>query len=116
MWGSIEWYTSEIIKEESPRLHAIITTSEPKLIGNNKITFELGTQSQIDLFNSELKNRTLSYLQDKLENNMIELEVILSLSAKKSTKPLSAKEKYEYLLSKNPNLDILKTDFDLDIL
>lgn len=114
---SVAWNIyAEKVKSSSPRHFAIITNSEPNIESDSKISIELSSPSQEEAFNKELKNDLISFLKQQLNNASIEIVVNRSILPKNSNKPYSSKDKYEYLLLKNPNLSKLKDNFDLDIL
>ena len=86
--------------------------NDPVLNGTS-ITLELPNQgSKID-FETEI-NGLLGYLKGHLHNHNITIEVIVN--EKVSTKQaFTVQEKYNRLSEKNPNLDLLRKTFDLDL-
>ncbi len=93
-------------------MESLLLINDPVLNGTN-ITLELPNQgSKID-FETEI-NGLLGYLKGHLHNHNITIEVIVN--EKVSTKQaFTAQEKYNRLSEKNPNLDLLRKTFDLDL-
>ena len=93
-------------------MESLLLINDPILKGTN-ITLELPNQgSKID-FETEMKG-LLGYLKGHLHNHNITIEVIVN--EKVSTKQaFTVQEKYNRLSEKNPNLDLLRKIFDLDI-
>ena len=93
-------------------MESLLLINDPVLKGTN-ITLELPNQgSKID-FETEI-NGLLGYLKGHLRNHNITIEVIVN--EKVSTKQaFTAQEKYNRLSEKNPNLDLLRKTFDLDL-
>lgn len=93
-------------------MESLLQINDPVLNGTT-ITLELPNQgSKID-FESELIG-LLGYLKGHLHNHNITIEVIVneSVTTKKAFTP---QEKYNRLTEINPNLDILRKTFELDI-
>jgi hypothetical protein len=93
-------------------MESLLLINDPVLNGTT-ITLELPNQgSKID-FESE-KIGLLGYLKGHLHNHNITIEVIVneSVTTKKAFTP---QEKYNRLTEINPNLDILRKTFELDI-
>ena len=55
----------------------------------------------------------LAYLKDKLQNYSIELEIHVNEEIAKKF-AFTPQEKYEKLREKNPAIDLLRKEFDLD--
>ncbi len=93
-------------------MESLLLINDPVLNGTN-ITLELPNQgSKID-FETEI-NGLLGYLKGHLHNHNITIEV--NVNEKVATKKaFTAQEKYNRLSEKNPNLDLLRKTFDLDL-
>jgi hypothetical protein len=93
-------------------MESLLLINDPVLNGTS-ITLELPNQgSKID-FETEI-NGLLGYLKGHLHNHNITIEVIVN--EKVSTKQaFTVQEKYNRLSEKNPNLDLLRKTFDLDL-
>ena len=93
-------------------MESLLLINDPVLNGTS-ITLELPNQgSKID-FETEM-NGLLGYLKGHLHNHNITIEVIVN--EKVATKQaFTVQEKYNRLSEKNPNLDLLRKTFDLDL-
>ncbi len=91
---------------------SLLLINDPVLNGTT-ITLELPNQgSKID-FETEM-NGLLGHLKGHLHNHNITIEVIVN--EKVATKQaFTVQEKYNRLCEKNPNLDLLRKTFDLDL-
>ena len=93
-------------------MESLLLINDPVLNGTT-ITLELPNQgSKID-FETEM-NGLLGHLRGHLHNHNITIEVIVN--EKVATKQaFTVQEKYNRLCEKNPNLDLLRKTFDLDL-
>ena len=93
-------------------MESLLLINDPVLNGN-KITLELPNEgSKID-FESE-KQGLLGYLKGHLHNHTITIEVIVN-EAVQTKQAFTSQEKYNRLTEKNPNLELLRKTFDLDL-
>lgn len=93
-------------------MESLLVNNKPVLNGTN-ITVELSTVgSKID-FETEL-NGLLSFLRSHLHNHLITIEIVVNekLSLRKAYSP---QEKYERLKEINPNLELLRKVFELNL-
>ena len=93
-------------------MESLLVNNKPVLNGTN-ITVELCTEgSKID-FETEL-NGLLSFLRSHLHNHLITIEIVVNekLSLRKAYSP---QEKYERLKEINPNLELLRKVFELNL-
>ena len=93
-------------------MESLLLNNKPVLNGTT-ITVELSSQgSKID-FETEL-NGLLSFLRSHLHNHLITIDIIVNekLSSRKAYSPI---EKYERLKEINPNLELLRKAFDLNV-
>ncbi|SHJ29733.1 hypothetical protein SAMN05444337_1770 [Flavobacterium haoranii] len=86
--------------------------NDPKLKGT-VIELELPNESTKEEFLSGA-NELLGYLRGKLHNHDITIEVIVN-EVTENRYAFTPQEKYDKLKSINPNLDLLKKMFDLDL-
>jgi hypothetical protein len=93
-------------------MESLLLINDPVLNGTS-ITLELPNQgSKID-FETEI-NGLLGYLKGHLHNHNITIDIIVN--EKIATKQaFTVQEKYNRLSEKNPNLDLLRKTFDLDL-
>jgi hypothetical protein len=93
-------------------MESLLLINDPVLYGTS-ITLELPNEgSKID-FESE-KQGLLGYLKGHLHNHNVSIEVIVNETVKPKM-AFTAQEKYNRLTEKNPNLELLKKTFDLDL-
>ena len=93
-------------------MESLLLIGDPKLEGKT-ITHELPNEGSKIEFETE-KYELLGYLRGKLHNHDIVIEVVVneSVENKFAFTPL---DKYNRLNEINPNLELLKKTFDLDI-
>lgn len=90
-------------------LHADI----PKLTENFTIRIELPNGTMKKEVERE-KHDLMEYLKEKLHNHFITLKIkVNEATAKKFA--FTPQEKYEKLREKNPAIDLLRKEFDLDL-
>ena len=104
----------EIIDKKGQKILASnLNTDVPKLLADFTIHIELpnGTmKKEIEREQFEL----MEYLRAKLNNHFIQLTISVNeTTAKKFA--FTPEEKYEKLREKNPVIDLLRTEFDLDL-
>lgn len=93
-------------------MESLLLNNTPVLDGTN-ITLELSTEgSKID-FETEL-NGLLSFLRGHLHNHLIAIKIVVNEKLV-SRKAYSPQEKYEKLREINPNLELLRKVFDLNL-
>lgn len=93
-------------------MESLLLIGYPKL-GGTTITHELPNDSCKINFETE-KNELLGYLRSKLHNHDITIELVVNESVEKKF-AFTAIDKYNRLNEINPNLELLKKTFDLDI-
>jgi len=93
-------------------MESLLRITDPKLEGT-KIIYELPNEgSKIDF--EKAKPELLGYLRGHLHNHDILIEVIVNESVKIKN-AFTAQDKFNRLNEINPNLEVLKKMFDLDI-
>ena len=110
----LQWskYAQRLSDKGHKIMESLLLISDPKLEGTT-ITHELPNEgSKID-FETE-KIEILGYLRGKLHNHDISIEVVVNekVENKFAFMPI---DKYNRLKEINPNLELLKKTFDLDI-
>lgn len=94
-------------------MESLLRMNEPTLTKNFAVEYELPNEgSKLD-FEKE-KPELLSYLKSHLHNHQITIQVIVNEAIKIKT-AFTIQEKYERFKEINPNLELLKKTFDLDI-
>ncbi len=96
----------------SGRIKAMLLRYKPTVKDGKIINFNIDTQSSKDTFQKEVHDKMIIYLRKELNNKNI--SIVTQLTPKqKIKKPLTAKDKYMHLLSKNNKLEDFKNKFDL---
>ena len=93
-------------------MESLLLISTPKL-ENTIITHELPNDGSKIEFETE-KQELLGYLRGKLHNHNIVIEVVVNEKVENKF-AFTAQDKYNRLNEINPNLELLKRTFDLDI-
>ena len=107
-----------------PRLSALLNNQIPQKPENGTpFRFIVDSQTVKDYLYKNLHNALEGYLRANLHNSDIELRFELegeqyddtkSESKQKGNLPYTSKEKYMYMLDKNPALKLLRDHFDLE--
>jgi hypothetical protein len=93
-------------------MESLLRISDPKL-EDTRIVYELPNEgSKIDF--EKAKPELLGYLRGHLHNHDITIDVIVNESVKIKN-AFTPQDKYNRLNEINPNLDLLKKTFDLDL-
>lgn len=105
-------YAEKLGEKGSRIMESLLLMNDPTLKGTN-ITIELpNTGAKID-FESE-KTALLGYLKGHLHNHDITIEVVVNESVENKF-AFTAQDKYNRLNELNPNLELLRKTFDLDL-
>ncbi len=105
-------YAEKLGEKGSRIMESLLLMNDPTLDGTN-ITIELpNTGAKID-FESE-KTPLLGYLKGHLHNHDITIEVVVNESVENKF-AFTAQDKYNRLKELNPNLELLRKTFDLDL-
>ncbi len=103
---------AESIKADDSRLYSILTTASPRLKEETKIFFSINSPLQKDAID-RVKQNLLKYLQSKLDNAKISLNIVL-LEKPEHKKAFTSEEKFADMCEKNPSLLVLKQKLMLD--
>ncbi|HJX72335.1 MAG TPA: DNA polymerase III subunit gamma/tau [Bacteroidales bacterium] len=103
------------IKDEMPRFYSMLKSQLPNLKEDHTIALTLISKSQAEDFNSRIKAGLLDFLRDNLQNKLITIDIHVAEDTQKNgKKPYTAEEKFKYMAEKNPVLQKLKQEFNLD--
>ncbi len=106
-------YAQKLLKKGRPILSSNLTISNPKLTGDHSIQYTLPNHSMKKELDME-REPLMHFLRNKLKNTEISLELLVNeQEAKKYA--YTPEEKYEKLKSKNPDMDLLRKTFDLEL-
>lgn len=105
-------YAQRLVDNKKILMATNMQISEPKLNGS-RLVLELPNESVKEEFNAG-KTELLGYLRGHLHNHDIDIEIIVNeeIATKKA---FTTQDKYNRLNEINPNLDLLRKTFDLDI-
>ncbi|MGK4567887.1 DNA polymerase III subunit gamma/tau [Flavobacterium sp. 3HN19-14] len=110
----LQWnkYAQRLSDKGHKIMESLMLINDPKLNGAT-IIHELPNEgSKID-FESE-KHELLGYLRGKLHNHDIMIEIVVN-ETMDTRKAFTTQDKFNRLNEINPNLDLLRRTFDLDI-
>lgn len=105
-------FVHQLEKQGRKILASNLQTDVPKLKNGNTIWIELPNGTMKKEIERE-QNLMLDYLKQKLNNYSISLYITVNEEVAKKF-AFTPEEKYEKLREKNPNLDLLRQEFDLD--
>lgn len=93
-------------------MQSLMLINDPKLEGT-KITHELpneGTKIEFE----RTKNEVLGYLRGMLHNHDIEIELVVN-EKMENKRAFTPQDKFNRMKEINPNLEVLRKTFDLDV-
>ena len=99
--------------DSGKRLLATYMQMNDPTLNGTIITLELPNQSTREEFLTGC-NELLGYLRGKLQNHDITIEVVVNETVENKY-AFTPQEKFERLKQLNPNLDLLRKTFDLDV-
>ena len=105
---------TESIKDSMPRMYGTLSSQKPSLNENGTVGLELSNNAQFDDFNQKVKSELVNFLREKSGNDSLSIEVQVPREADENKKPYTSDEKFKYLSKKNPLLNKLKQEFNLD--
>lgn len=106
-------FVKEIDKKGQKILASNLSTDVPKLQNENTIWIELPNSTMKKEVEGE-RYHLLTYLKQKLDNHFIQLKITVNEETAKKF-AFTPEEKYEKLREKNPAIDFLRKEFDLDL-
>ncbi|NND16664.1 MAG: DNA polymerase III subunit gamma/tau [Eudoraea sp.] len=106
-------YAERLLKKGRPILSSNLTISTPKMTGAHGIQYTLPNHSMKKEIEME-REPLLRFLRKELRNTAITIELLVSEEEAKKY-AYTPEEKYEKLKTKNPDLDLLRKTFDLEL-
>ena len=103
----------EKAKADRQRVTLATLSDKPLTVDGPKVTLTLDNNIQEQSFEA-IKRDLLYFLREKLNNYALNISVKIVEGTQK-LEPYSPQEKYQYLLEKNPLLEQLRTDLNLEI-
>jgi DNA polymerase III subunit gamma/tau len=110
--GIWDLYT-ESIKTDKPRVYHILKASQPKIIEDNIISFELKNSMQKDAV-EKFQSEIMEFMCQKLKNDNLVLNLTIIEEDQQQKTLYTDNDKLKYLTEKNPNLSTFKQKFGLD--
>jgi DNA polymerase-3 subunit gamma/tau len=108
-------YSDRLEREGRLSLHASFIKRQPLLKENFLVFFLLDNQS-LEKDMNDIKTELMFFLRKKLNNNQVQLSTAIDKTGMDTAKvPYTSKEKFEHMAAKNPVLNELKKQFDLEI-
>ena len=108
---------SEFIKklkeDKDTNLMIALSNFTPKLKDNNSIEVYVSNTSQKEIAIGRL-NYIKTYLSKELNNDNIQIKFEVTELDEKDKKPYTNSEKFKEMVNQNPNLEDLRSKFDLD--
>jgi DNA polymerase-3 subunit gamma/tau len=107
-------FAGTLLKQGKMALHAAMTKRAPELRDQVNVIMKIehtGLEKDVNDIKSELQH----FLKSDLGNNLIQLNVEVDKSVVAADKPYTQKEKFKYMAEKNPALNDLRNQLDLDI-
>ena len=87
----------------------------PKLIDENNIEVIMNNSTQEEEFVSRVRNEMLAFLKKELNNSTLEIVTKqLDEESDSGGKIYTPEDKFEHMSKKNPNLQKLRQEFNLD--
>jgi DNA polymerase-3 subunit gamma/tau len=95
-------------------LHTTLTKSKPILNDDFSILFVI--DSEVQRMELQLESQSLlDFLRSELNNGLIQLKLEVTSNDKPKLSQLTSKERFFQMAEKNPDLHLLKEEFNLDI-
>lgn len=103
------------IKTENPHFYSIIANRTPSLTNNVEVNLELLGQSQeIELMKE--KDKLFDFLKNRLQNYQLKLKTFISKDIHSGTsEAFTASDMLKSMMTKNPAVTKLITDFNLEL-
>lgn len=106
---------ANLLKEEGRETtYNAMVKRNPKLVNDVRIIMEVDNPVQIDLVNTDV-DRIIAFMRSNLKNYDVFVEVKLTDNQFEDVKALTGKDRFAILARKYPNLNLLKSTFNLDI-
>lgn len=102
------------IHSERPRISAILKNRMPVLGDGFQLSLSLDNAAQKEEFDNNIKKGLLKFLKKELNNSFIQIITLLEKEENKKKILYTPEERFQYLSRKNPVLNKLKQQFNLD--
>lgn len=105
---------AETISKEKPRMYTFLKNHLPELREEFRITVNFHNSAQLNEFVTEIKKELTEYIAQELDNNIFMIIPELPEETGDGKQLYTQEEKYKYLRKKNPAIDQLKKNINLD--
>jgi hypothetical protein len=96
-------------------MYSAMRSQEPNISGGDTISFSFINNTQLQEFKEKIRPLIVAFLKDRLNYSEIKIEADIHKDEKQSqAKFLSEVDKLKHMTSKNPVLQKLKQEFNLD--
>jgi DNA polymerase-3 subunit gamma/tau len=102
------------IEKSHPRIYTTLSQQVPRLTEKGIIRISLATEAQRENFIHRIKPELIRYFQRTIADVPYVFETDLIDSETTVKKVYTDQDKLDYLISKNPDLEKMKTKFNLD--
>lgn len=103
------------LKSEDPRMYNVLNSQQPVLKENYIIEVSFLNNTQVDEFRLNIKPTLLKKIRDSLGEYRIEFhEVVKGEDYQPNTKHYTDSDKLKHMIEKNPSLQKLRQEFNLD--
>jgi len=101
------------LRIDKPHLFSLMTTRTPELKNEREIHIQLDNKLLEEEFHS-IRGELMSFLRSSLNNYKIDIQTQV-IENHTALKPYTDKEKFEQMAAKNPEIQTLREQLDLDI-
>lgn len=107
-------YSEKLKTDNKINIYTILNNFAPTLKSKEHIVISVESKTQEHIVQSE-SIELLNYLRNQLKNFEIEISYVLTERTEEK-RLYTSKERYEYLVNKNPKLEEMRRKFNLDII
>ena len=105
---------AQSIEFDHPRVYSTLKSHQPDIDSEGKMKILLNSEAQKENFDKNIKPNLIDYFNKKFGAKDFIFDVIIEANNVSEKKVYTDQDKFDYLLSKNPELGKLKTLFNLD--
>ena len=102
------------IEKTKPRIYSTLVNNSPVVRNDGALLVLLNSELQRDNFLKNIKSGLLAYIKNVTGLSAIEIVTEVSENTQNGKKIYTEQDKLEFLVGKNPELEKLKTRFNLD--
>jgi len=105
---------ADMLQSDRPRMAIILRNREPVLEEGYRISLLLDNAAQMQEFDNNIRNGLLDFLKKELRNSFIHIYSRLEKNDNGKKVLYTPEERFQYLSRKNPALNKLRQQFNLD--